>query len=383
MANDLASPLGKLKRPQLSLKLSYGPHDWPIGRVAALLSVLLVGGIVLRTVLTEDPLGGQPVAIAQVTSTLDKNPVAQTVSSPESRLSIVSNDTDTPQIIDVSPEAISAANADSHQRNDSGIFPELTESTQYGPVPRIGPDGQTPFKTYSRPSLGPELIATTPVIAIIVTGMGLSEAGTLDAINALPENVTLAFAPYARTLNTTTTAARSAGHELMLEVPMEPFDYPDSDPGPKTLLTGYPPRANLDRLFWLMARFGGYMGLINNLGAKFTSSASDLSPFMEELGTRGIGFVDDGSSNRSLTFQLARANKVPYSRAAMILDTNPSRAAILARLDELETTAREKGSALAVVSGLPVSISTLVSWAADLKEKGIELVPASALMSTR
>ena len=30
--------------------------------------------------------------------------------------------------------------------------------------------------------------------------------------------------------------AREAGHEVLLEVPMEPFDYPDNDPGPQTLL---------------------------------------------------------------------------------------------------------------------------------------------------
>ena len=53
----------------------------------------------------------------------------------------------------------------------------------------------------------------------------------------------------ASTLDRTTGAARAAGHELFLEVPLEPFDYPDNDPGPETLLTGQPPRANLDKLY--------------------------------------------------------------------------------------------------------------------------------------
>ena len=383
MANNLASPLGRKKRPQLSLKLAYGPKDWPVGRAAAALCVLILALFALRIYLVDDPLGGQPQVVLPIRSTLNTNPVAQQVAAPpDQRLAIVSGSSGSPDITEIPSQAMAAADESTLQRNEFGAFPELVEQTQHGPIPHVGPDGRTPFEAYSRPSLGPELIASTPVIAIVVTGMGLNQSGTMEAIDTLPDNVTLAFAPYARSLENTTAAARQGGHELMLEVPMEPFDYPNSDPGPQTLLTGYPPRANLDRLFWLMARFGGYMGLINNLGAKFTSSATDLSPIMEELGTRGVGFIDDGSSNRSLTRQLALANHVPYARAALTLDAVPSRAAILAKLDELEARAREQGKALGTITGLPVSINTLATWAASLKEKGIELVPASALMKS-
>src|SRR5690606_41473593 len=41
------------------------------------------------------------------------------------------------------------------------------------------------------------------------------------------------------------------------------FRSPDSDPGPDTLVTGRPRRENLDRLYTVMARFGGYVGVIN------------------------------------------------------------------------------------------------------------------------
>ena len=57
---------------------------------------------------------------------------------------------------------------------------------------------------------------------------------------------------------------------------------------------------------------------------------------MEELGARGLGYLDDGSSNRSLAPQLAAANSVPFGRADLMLDANPSRAPILAQLAELE-----------------------------------------------
>ena len=163
-------------------------------------------------------------------------------------------------------------------------------------------------------------------------------------------------------------------------VPLEPFDYPENDPGPETLLTGQSPRANLDKLFWLMGRFGGYVGIVNHMGARFTASGGDFGPVMEELGARGLGYLDDGSSYRSLSAQLAAANKVPYTRADMQLDDNPARGPILAALAALEAKASANGFAIGMVSALPVSIDTVAEWAKGLSDRGFVLVPASALM---
>ena len=168
--------------------------------------------------------------------------------------------------------------------------------------------------------------------------------------------------------------------EILLEVPLEPFDYPENDPGPDTLLTGQAPRDNIDRLYTVMGRIGGYVGLINNMGARFTASAADFGPMMEELGARGLGYLDDGSSNRSLAAQLAKANRVPFSRADHVLDSNPARAPILAALEALEAKAREQGSAIGIISALPVSVQTVAEWARGLEDRGILVVPASVLM---
>ena len=260
-----------------------------------------------------------------------------------------------------------------------GALPDLSEETSDGPIPRISTTGQTPFATYARP-VDPARTSGMAMIAVVVTGLGINEQGSLDAIDQLPDDVTLAFAPYGKTLTTTVAAARSDGHEVLLEIPLEPFDFPQNDPGPQTLLTGEPLRANLEKLFWLMSRFGGYVGVINNMGARFTASAADFSPVMEELGARGLGYVDDGSSNRSLANQLAEGNKVPFSRAELVIDANPSRQAILAALASLEAKALENGQAIGIVSALPISVAAITEWSRELETRGIVLVPASALM---
>ena len=260
-----------------------------------------------------------------------------------------------------------------------GVFADLAEETANGPIPRISVNGATPFATYRRASVTPAT-STKPLIAIVITGLGLNERGTLDAISTLPSAISLGFAPYGKTLDRTVAEARNDGHELLLEVPLEPFDYPDNDPGPETLLTGQPARENLAKLFWLLARIGGYVGVINHMGARFTASGGDFSPVMEELGTRGLGYLDDGSSNRSLAPQLASTSRVPFGRADLQLDATPSRSAVLAALDDLLNRARTDGHAIGIASALPVTVSTISEWAKTVEEKGVLLVPVSALM---
>ena len=374
MANDLSTPLTGRKRK------AGGPRpQLPIARTLFAVLALLAVAFVLRLVLTDDPNGGRPSEEVAITTTQNGNELASEVSTGPVTITADPQQFPADSSMTAVPTGTTGANSITGLPDIFGALPDLSEETADGPIPRISATGQTPFATYARP-LDPAAPTNLPKIAIVVTGLGINEQGSLDAIDELPDEATLAFAPYGKTLTTTVAAARTAGHEVLLEIPLEPFDFPQNDPGPQTLLTGDPPRANLDKLFWLMARFGGYVGVINNMGARFTASAADFSPIMEELGTRGLGYLDDGSSNRSLAPQLAAGNKVPFSRADLTIDANPSRQSILTALASLEAKALENGQAIGIVSALPISVTAIAEWSRELEAKGIQLVPASALM---
>lgn len=348
----------------------------PVARIAIGLVALIAVGVTARIMLVNDPEGGRPSATVDIAGANPSNSVAGAVTGSPSVVTITADPEMFPaDMADAPPDPAELAIAD-----PTALDPEMLEETEFGPIPRISGTGMRPFDVYSRPSDTPATSGGKPLIAIVVSGLGLNTEGTLEAITKLPEEVTLAFAPYGKTLDRTVGAARSEGHEIFLEVPLEPFDYPENDPGPDTLLTGQAPRDNLTKLFKVMSSFSGYVGLINNMGARFTASGADFGPMMEELGARGLGYLDDGSSNRSLAPQLARANRVPFNRITTMIDANPARAPILAALADLEKQARASGSAIGIVSALPVSVEAITEWAAGLAERGIEIVPASALM---
>ena len=373
MANDLSTPLtGRRRKPARSRRFHF-----PLARLLFGVIFLIIGGVALRLVLVEDPDGGRPSQEVAITSTRDGNAIANSAASRPATITADPEQIAVDGSIMTLPAPVPEAIGQIPDR--FGALPDLSEETSAGAIPRISGTGLTPFVAYRRPA---DTVATSggPMIAVVVTGLGINEQGSLDAIDQLPDEVTLAFAPYGRSLQTTVASARAAGHEVMLEVPLEPFDYPQNDPGPHTMLTGEAPRDNLEKLFWLMARFGGYFGVINNMGARFTASAQDLGPVMEEFGARGLGYLDDGSSNRSVAAQLASANKVPFARAGTMIDANPARASILSALTSLEAQAMETGSAIGIVSALPISVQSVADWARGLDAKGIALVPASALM---
>jgi len=257
------------------------------------------------------------------------------------------------------------------------------ERTRYGLLPKIGPDGATPAQVYARP-LGPPP-ATKPAgqIALLIGGLGISQSGTAEAIAKLPGSVSLAFAPYGSDLERSVQRARADGHEVFLQLPMEPFDYPDNDPGPHTLLTGPKAADNPDRLHWALARFTGYVGIVNFLGGRLTADDAALSPILRELAGRGLMVVDDGSSSRSLLAASAARAQIPALKVDRVVDTVLRADAIDKELVALEALAREQGVAVAAASALPVSIERITLWAASLEGKGLAIVPVSAARTLR
>ena len=160
---------------------------------------------------------------------------------------------------------------------------------------------------------------------------------------------------------------------------MEPFGYPDNDPGPQTLLTSLS-RPEHGRLNWQMSRFQGYVGIANYMGARFTSTEQALAPVLKETAKRGLIYVDDGSSPRSLAGQIAGANNLPFAKAEVVLDAVPTPAHIDRALARLEALAREHGSAVGMAPAQPAAIDRIPkAWAKAAESRGFLLVPITAV----
>ncbi|WP_027166784.1 divergent polysaccharide deacetylase family protein [Mesorhizobium sp. WSM3224] len=251
----------------------------------------------------------------------------------------------------------------------------LIEASDTGPLPMRSADGRRPFDVYARPWSG----ARGARVAIVIGGLAVSQTGTQAAIAKLPAEVTLAFAPQGNSIGRWMQAARQSGHEVVMQVPLEPFDYPNVNPGRNTLTVSASPDENLKNLHWALSRTTNYTGVMNYMGARFSADASAMEPFMAELGKRGLAYIDDGSSARSVAPDLALKDGVPFAAGDMAIDAVQDRGEILKKLDSLEATARAKGSAVGIGSAFDITVDTVTSWIAEAKKRGIEIVPISAV----
>jgi polysaccharide deacetylase 2 family uncharacterized protein YibQ len=185
--------------------------------------------------------------------------------------------------------------------------------------------------------------------------------------------------PYAADIDRWAARARGESHEVLLQVPMEPHDYPDNDPGPQTLLTTLKPEDNIDRLHWAMSRFQGYVGIANYMGAKFGVNEQGVGTVVQEASRRGLIYFDDGAASRGVASQIASASNLPFAKADVTIDAAPTAAEIDGALAKLEAMARERGVAVGVATALPISIQRISTWAKAVTGRGITLVPISAV----
>jgi polysaccharide deacetylase 2 family uncharacterized protein YibQ len=253
--------------------------------------------------------------------------------------------------------------------------PKLSEQTRRGAIPTVGPDGARASAVFAHPRQLPAGKTDAPRIAIIVAGLGISASGTADAFAKLPAPVTFAIAPYGANLDRLAARAGAEKHEVLLQAPMEPFDYPNNDPGPQTLLTSLTPEQNIDRLHWLMSRFSGYVGIVGYMGARFTAAEQALAPVLRETAKRGLIYVDDGASSRSIAGQIAGSQNLPFVKTNIVLDAVPTPVEIDRALARLEMAAREHGSAVGIASALPATIVRIGEWAKAVEARGFVLVP--------
>jgi polysaccharide deacetylase 2 family uncharacterized protein YibQ len=389
-ADELSTPLGQKTEPK---KRRFRLPFTPMQALAVVLGLFLVAFLTIA-LFTDNPLGGEPIAhVALRKPMADETQAASASGHTEQAAKSAAKqapagDNKTVTIIDGSSgkrqDVVIGAGADKTDAEAApmtamaGIDQRLLEKSRYGMIPVVA-DGLKPFTIYAADADRIKA-AKMPVVAIVVGGLGVGAAKTTDAIMKLPPAVTLAFTPYGADPAKLTERARAQRHEILLQIPMEPFDYPDNDPGPQTLLTSLTPEQNIDRLYWHLSRFQGYAGIANFMGARFTATDAVMQPIIREAAKRGLGYLDDGSASRSAAPSLTAAQSMPFAKADFTIDAVPTSAEIDRTLVKLETLAKERGLAVGIASALPISIERIAAWTKTLDSRGIMLVPLTTAM---
>lgn len=219
-----------------------------------------------------------------------------------------------------------------------------------------------------------------PKVVIVIDDLGVSR-GNSKKVLELPGPLTLAFLPYPRGLKSLVKTGRENGHEIMVHMPMEPQNA-DLDMGGIYLSTKQSPGEFEEMLDKGLSAFGGFVGLNNHMGSKLTQNKEAMQTVMGVLHRRGLLFLDSKTIGSSVAGKTAAEYQVPYAIRDVFLDHDPSLEGVKASLAKLERVALEHGRAIGIGHPKASTIEALEEWLPTLEEKGLQLVPVSAVVKT-
>lgn len=373
------------------------------------ISLCLIAVLILWISVLDDPAGGRPhvsveitnataqldlgaVGVANVRPSMTPDPEDLSIDPQPPSTQIQVTAATVPDRVATAPDTTVAASeeppaASIHSNaHRLSVFPldNMVARSEHGLIPKRSGDGKTPFSVYSRPQ---QFVPEGPKIALVIGGIGLSQSTTAEALVELPPTIALAFATYGENLERWKKLSRENGFELLVEAPMEPFNYPQNDPGPHTLLVDATPAENKYKLDWILSRTSNYIGVIPSMGARFTADENALTTFASELNKIGLAFVDPSNSARSIADKIVRRastnelGHLPFLKVDVVLDGEATRASIEQHLIQLEELSNTKGLAVGYAQLRPSTVAILTDWMQLLEQRGVTLIPLSTAIN--
>ncbi|MFM8534678.1 MAG: divergent polysaccharide deacetylase family protein [Acidimicrobiia bacterium] len=219
-----------------------------------------------------------------------------------------------------------------------------------------------------------------PLIAIVIDDVGLDRPRSKRTWE-LPGPLTLSFLPYAKELREQIRAARAAGKEIMLHLPMEPAGR--AEPGPGALLVTMPDNEIGRRTAAALDAMDVYVGANNHMGSRFTAFKPGMQTVLQQVRARGMLFLDSRTTAQTVAEQVALETGVPTLPRNVFLDDEETLVAVKRKLGETEEIARRLGYAVAIGHPHDVTIQALAEWLPTLQAKGFALAPITAVLRKR
>ncbi len=218
-----------------------------------------------------------------------------------------------------------------------------------------------------------------PRIAVIVDDLG-GRRDVFDLLREIRRPLTVAILPALPLSASMARDAARSGMEVLLDVPMEPYRYPELDPGPGVLLTSMSTGEVQHAIARQLDAMAPAVGVINRMGSRLTEDRARMRAMLEVLAARRLFLVDAYTSSRSAAYDEARRAGVRAARRHVLIDHGHGEAGDRTRWDEVARWAEERGEVVVVAHGHPLTVRLLRQYVPRWEERGLRLVPVSAVV---
>jgi uncharacterized protein len=217
-----------------------------------------------------------------------------------------------------------------------------------------------------------------PRIAVIVDDLG-GRRDVFDMLREIRRPLAVAVLPGLPLSAPIARDAFRAGMEVLLDAPMEPYRYPELDPGPGVLLTSMSPGEIQQAVGKQLETVAPAVGVMNRMGSRLTEDRTRMRAMLEVLAARRLFLVDAYTSSQSLAFDEARGAGVRAARRQILVDHARGDAGDRVRWDEVAGWAERRGEVIVVAHGHPLTVRLLKEYVPRWEARGLRLVPVSTL----
>jgi len=239
-----------------------------------------------------------------------------------------------------------------------------------------------PGRDAGRLAVEPVIAPATPGghrVAIIVDEVG-GRRDVFESLRDLRRRVTLAVLPALPLAPAIAREASRSGMEVLLALPMEPYRYPELDPGPGALMMSMP-QDDLRRLVVRhLEALPGVVGVINHMGSRLTEDRERMRAVLGVLAARRLFLVDAYASNLSVAYDEAKAIGVRVARRQIRIESARGENAERASWNEVGEWAESHGEAIVLAHGDPLTARLLREYIPRWEARGLRLVPVSDLV---
>src|SRR6202795_4293314 len=239
------------------------------------------------------------------------------------------------------------------RRGETSLFglPWRASPTPAASAPAM-PKPREPSRAISPPPASPGLPGSARV-AVIVDDLG-ARRDVFDTLRDLRRPLTVAVLPGLPLSEWTAREAAQAGMEVLLDLPMEPYRFPEVDPGPGALLMAMSPQELQAQLGAHLASVPGAVGVTNHMGSRMTEDRARMRIVLGVLAGRRLFLVGGLTSNLPVAYDEAKAEGPKAGGRQVMVDHVDGEAGDRVRWDEVAGWAESRGEVIVIAHGHPL-----------------------------
>jgi polysaccharide deacetylase 2 family uncharacterized protein YibQ len=121
-------------------------------------------------------------------------------------------------------------------------------------------------------------------------------------------------------------------------------------------------------------------GVSNHMGSRLMEDPERMKILFSELKRRGLFFLDSRTTPQTVGLQVAQSVGLKAMERTLFIDHSSNEEDIKQKIKRLIQLSLSNGKAIGIGHPHPATIRSLKEMIPKMKEKGIEVVPLSAVM---